>query len=191
MAPLPFSAAENGNAAVHGQIGTSVHGLVYTDPSNAAQSAVAVVANPDFSNAAHVQLDVVAKKAVPAGFAIAMNLPAPAGQVRSAFIEGNVFDPGAAPKVEGAVVGTGAAAGALYSGLSQKAGGAGGGASDVAVSAGGIYYSIRLDLTASATPGVVFDGSTAMQKFRAAVRDRLGNDAVGQAQFAVGKLEVR
>ena len=37
----------------------------------------------------------------------------------------------------------------------------------------------------------VFDGSAAMQKFRAAVRDRLGNDAVGQAQFAVGKLEVR
>jgi len=61
----------------------------------------------------------------------------------------------------------------------------------VARAYGGIYYSIRLALNPTATVGAVFDGASAMPKFRAAVRDLLGNDTVAQRDFAVGRLEIR
>ena len=78
----------------------------------------------------------------------------------------------------------------LYSVVSRKNSATGSG-SEQALSAGGVVYSLRLRLNATATPGVVFDGTTTMPAFRAAVRDRLGNDTVSQTDFAIGKLEVR
>jgi hypothetical protein len=182
------SAADGADASIAGTATVQVHGLVYTDPS--ATAAVKLVRNADFSSASLVQLDLVASKAVPAGFAVGMNLPVDTSRVglfATPLVEGNVFNPGAAPKAEA----IGLAAGVLYSGLSQKAGGAGAVAGDVAISAGGIYYSVRLALVPGGAVGTVFDGSAAMPKFRAAVRDLLGNDSVGQSDFAVGKLEVR
>jgi hypothetical protein len=151
---------------------------------------VKLVLNAAASNAHAVQLDLVASRAGDSGFAVGMNLPADGGRVvlnPTPLVEGNVFDPGLPPKAEAVRL----AAGVLYSGLSQKAGGAGGGKTDVPIAAGGIYYSVRLALAASATPGTVFDGSAPMPGFRAAVRDLLGNDTVSQRDFAVGKLEVR
>ncbi|HZX93022.1 MAG TPA: hypothetical protein VFE90_00790 [Myxococcales bacterium] len=182
------SAADSANASIAGTATVQVHGLVYTDPSTT--GAVKLVRNADFSSASLVQLDLVAGKAVPAGFAVGMNLPLDTSRVglfATPLVEGNVFNPGAAPKAEAIRL----AAGVLYSGLSQKAGGAGAVAHDVAVSAGGIYYSVRVALAPGAAVGTVFDGSARMPGFRAAVRDLLGNDAVGQSDFAVGKLEVR
>lgn len=188
MGAQTVSAADS-VASISGSAGVRVHGLVYTDPAQPS-AAVTLVLNAAASNAHAVQLDLVARRAVGAGFAVGMNLPADGSRVvlhPTPLVDGNVFDPGLPPKAE-AVRLTG---GVLYSGVSQKAGGAGGGKGDVAIAAGGTYYSIRLALAASATPGTVFDGSAPMPGFRAAVRDLLGNDAVSQRDFAVGKLEVR
>jgi hypothetical protein len=188
LGAVTVTATDSANSTISGTATVQVHGLVYTDPSPT--GAVKLVRNADFSSASLMQLDLVASKAVPAGFAVGMNLPVDTSRVglfATPLVEGNVFNPGAAPKAEAIRL----AAGVLYSGLSQKAGGAGAVAHDVAVSAGGIYYSVRVALAPGAAVGTVFDGSAAMPKFRAAVRDLLGNDAVGQSDFAVGKLEVR
>jgi hypothetical protein len=189
MGPQTISAADSAAASISGAAGVRVHGLVYTDPVQP-NAAVKLVLNAAASNAHAVQLDLVASRAVASGFAVGMNLPADGGRVvlhPTPLVEGNVFDPGLPPKAE-AVRLTG---GVLYSGVSQKAAGAGGGKTDVAIAAGGTYYSVRLALAASATPGTVFDGSGRIPGFRAAVRDLLGNDTVSQRDFAVGKLEVR
>jgi len=177
-------------AGITGGAAVRVHGLVYTDPPAQLASAVRLVLNLAASNARVVQLDLVANRSVPSGFAVGMNLPADPSRIAldsTPLVEGNVFSPGSAPKAEAISL----RSDVLYSGLSQKAGGAGGGASDVAVPAGGIYYSIRLALNPTATVGAVFDGATAMPKFRAAVRDILGNDTVTKRNFAVGRLEIR
>jgi hypothetical protein len=189
MGPQTVSAVDSAASSIAGAASVRVHGLVYTDPAQS-NPAVKLVLNAAASNAHFVQLDLVAARPLQAGFAVGMNLPLDPGRVSlpaAALVEGNVFDPGLPPRAEALRL----AAGVLYSGLSQKAGGAGGGKTDVAVAAGGIYYSVRLALTAAATPGTVFDGSSPMRGFRAAVRDLLGNDAVPQRDFAIGKLEVR
>ncbi len=189
MGAQTVSGADSVTASLAATANVRVHGLVYTDPAQS-NPAVKLVLNAAASNAHSVQLDLVANRPVPAGFAVGMNLPADSSRVTlhpSPLLDGNVFDPGAPPKAEAIRL----VAGVLYSGLSQKAAGAGGGKTDVAVAAGGTYYSIRLALAASATPGTVFDGSSPMRGFRAAVRDLLGDDAVPQRDFAVGKLEVR
>jgi len=183
------SGVDSAAASISGAAGVRVHGLVYTDPSQPG-AAVKLVLNASGSSAHAVQLDLVANRAVPKGFAVGMNLPADATKVvlhPAPLLDGDVFDPGAPPKAEAIRL----TAGVLYSGLSQKAAGAGGGKTDVAVAAGGTYYSIRLALAAGATPGTVFDGSAPMRGFRAAVRDLLGDDTVSQRDFAIGKLEVR
>lgn len=189
MGGQTVSAVDSATASIAGAVSVRVHGLVYTDPAQS-NPAVKLVLNTAASNAHFVQLDLVAARALPAGFAVGMNLPADPSRILlfpAPLLEGNVFDPGAPPKAEAVRF----AAGVLYSGLSQKAGGAGGGKGDVAVAAGGIYYSVRLALAAAATPGIVFDGSSPMRGFRAAVRDLLGNDTASQRDFAIGKLEVR
>lgn len=189
MGTQTVSGGDSVDASLAASASVRVHGLVYTDPVQA-NPAVKLVLNPTASNAHSVQLDLVANRPVPAGFAVGMNLPADSSRISltpTPLLEGNVFDPGLPPKAEAVRL----TSGVLYSGLSQKAAGAGGGKADVAVAAGGRYYSIRLALAASAVPGTVFDGSVPMPGFRAAVRDLLGNDTVSQRDFAIGKLEVR
>jgi hypothetical protein len=64
---------------------------------------VRLVLNAAASNARLVQLDLVASRSVPTGFAVGMNLPADPGRVTldaTPLVEGNVFNPGAAPKAE-------------------------------------------------------------------------------------------
>lgn len=129
------TATDGATASITGGAAVHVHGLVYTDPPAQLASAVRLVLNPAASNARVVQLDLVANRTVPSGFAVGLNLPADPGRIALAstpLVEGNVFDPGAAPKAEAISL----RADVLYSGLSQKAGGAGGGARDVAVPAG-------------------------------------------------------
>ena len=59
------------------------------------------------------------------------------------------------------------------------------------VQSGQVFYSVRLKLQQTATPGPVFDGVQPSPLFRASVRDQFGNDFVTQSEFGVGKLEVR
>jgi hypothetical protein len=189
MGAQTITAADSVAASISGSAGVRVHGLVYTDPLQP-NAVVKLVLNAAASNAHAVQLDLVANRAVGSGFAVGMNIPADGGRVTlhpTPLVEGDVFDPGLPPKAEAVRL----AGGVLYSVVSQKAAGAGGGKGDVPVAAGGTYYSVRLALAASATPGTVFDGSAPMPGFRAAVRDLAGNDTVSQRDFALGKLEVR
>jgi len=44
---------------------------------------------------------------------------------------------------------------------------------------------------AGAAVGTIFDGASLGSKFHAAVRDRSGTDVFQNADFAIGKLEVR
>jgi hypothetical protein len=59
------------------------------------------------------------------------------------------------------------------------------------VPAGQVFYSVRLKLTPTGTPGPVFDGADPSPLYRAAVRDQYGDDVVSQGDIGVGKLEVR
>ncbi len=193
----------------------TVHGLVYTDPSSGGK--VRVVKNAA-STASIVQLDVVSNTslfAVTLGtndsvrngvFAAGMNLPLDTAKVGP----DATFLVTTAPAGSSALLslGTGTQAkaaainnGVLYSGISQKRVDATAGAAsnnmrgDVSVrpfpGASSFYYSLRLKLTPGAAAGTVFDGQNLGAKFHAAVRDRSGSDVFQNADFAVGKLEVR
>jgi hypothetical protein len=59
------------------------------------------------------------------------------------------------------------------------------------VQAGQVFYSVRLKLQPVPSPGPVFDGAQPSTLYRAAIRDQYGDDFVSQAEFGVGKLEVR
>ena len=142
--------------------------------------------------------DLVAAQGVPIGYGVGMNLPASTSRVLpddTMLVTGNVFDPGDGTRETRAVAASltmlGPTANVLYTGLSSKNAGVRPVVRDVKIAAGGLFYSIRLKLNPAAQPGVVFDGAIAMANFRAAVRDRLGNDTVAQSDFAVGRLEVR
>ena len=63
--------------------------------------------------------------------------------------------------------------------------------SDVGITLGRVFYSLRVRLTPGAATGIVFDGNALPATFRAAVRDRSVSDVIGQADFAIGKLEVK
>ena len=104
---------------------------------------------------------------------------------------GTALDPGLAPQAFKAVAKTaGPLANVLVSGLSQKAAGAGAQVADKALNPGDVLYTLRLEQKAGASGGVIFDGATLGPKFRAALRNKVGDDVVPQAEFAIGKLEV-
>jgi len=79
--------------------------------------------------------------------------------------------------------------GILSSVQSQKASGTGAVATNTAVPAGAVLYTLRLSL-ASSSPGLIFDGASLGTAFNAAMRDRLGNDVVRRNEFGIGRLEV-
>lgn len=168
-----------------------VHGLVYTDPP-AGTGKVRLVRNPG-SGGAVVLLDLVAAAPL-AGWAVGMNLPVDFTRVSpgaALMAAGTALDPGQAPQAFKAVApSSGPLAGLLVSGLSQKAAGAGAKGADKALAAGDVLYTLRLEQKAGAQPGVVLDGQSLGPRFRAALRNKAGDDVATQAEFAIGKLEV-
>ena len=182
------------NAGVTGTTTIAVHGFVYTDPPFAL-GRVRLVLNPGASSASLVQLDLVQVNTLSIAYGAGMNLPLDTNRAvadTTLLIEGAALTLGSAPRASAARFSTsGPTAGMLLSAVSQKASGAGAKATDSTVNGGAVYYSLRLALPASAAVGTVFDGNALPSTFRAAVRDRVGNDAVTQSDFALGKLEVR
>ncbi len=193
----------------------TVHGLVYTDPASGGK--VRIVKNAS-STASVVQLDVVSNTSLFAltlgtndtvrngVFAAGMNLPLDASKVGpdATFLvttppagSAAVLNLGTGTQAKGAVINNGV----LYSGISQKRVDTTAGAAsnnmrgDVSVrpfpGAASFYYSLRLKLTPGAAAGTIFDGQSLGPKFHAAVRDRSGSDVFQNADFAVGKLELR
>ncbi|NMO14351.1 hypothetical protein HPC49_02580 [Pyxidicoccus fallax] len=165
--------------------------LVYVEPEPGGR--IALVSNPA-STQTTVVLDVVTLEDL-TGYAVGMNLPLDASRVQaggSLMIPGAVLSPGVNPVAAyGQLPASGPLASVLTTGLSQKAAGEGAVATDTAIPAGSVLYSVQLALRPGADSGVVFDGTALGPKFQALLRDRLGNDVVGRAGFAVGRLEVQ
>jgi hypothetical protein len=196
-----LTAAQSTDASIAGTGSTRVHGLVYTDPATGLGKA-RLVLNALASNSRTVQLDLISNTTLVnsssfgfgygAAYAAGLSLPLEASRVALDAVplvdSGSVLNPGTNPKAEIAALKDGV----LYTGLSQKAAGSGASALDQSVIAGQRFYSVRLRLNPSASVGQVFDGTSALPaRFRAAVRDHLGNDVITRSDFSIGRLEVR
>ncbi|MCU1281296.1 MAG: Fibronectin type domain protein [bacterium] len=102
---------------------------------------------------------------------------------------GTVLKPGTAPAAIAAALPTaGPLAGALVTGISQKASGGGAVATDATIKAGDVFYTIKLPLKSGATGGVIMDGTVAKNKIRAGLRNKAGTEVVGIADVGIGKL---
>src|SRR5207248_10727474 len=167
-----LSASQPGAPAVTGSATSTVHGFVYTNP-NSSLGKAQLVLNAAASSASVVQLDLIANTQTFASggrngaYSAGMNLPfdptratgdstllvEPATAVR-------ILNTGSAPKAVAAfIVNTGSASAILYSGISQKKAGAGAVTSDVGITLGRVFYSLRVRLTPGAATGTVFDGN--------------------------------
>ena len=202
-----LTATQVGAPAVTGSATTSVHGFVYTNP-NPNFGKVQLMVNAANSTASVVQLDLIATTATSAtsgaagrngAYSAGMNLPldptratADTTPLVEAISGVRVLNTGSTPKAVGAAfVTTSPTTAILYTGLSQKRAGAGAVTNDVSIVYGRTFYSVRLKLAAAAAVGTVFDGAALPATFRAAVRDRSVSDVITQADFALGKLEVK
>jgi hypothetical protein len=196
ITPGPQTLSATGGSAA-GSATATVHGLVYTGPG---AGRVRLVANPAQSSAQVVQLDLVASERLevssffaggPGPFGAGMNLPLDTTRVTG---DAPVFLPGAALPLG---TGTPAALGrigpdhVLYTVVSTKRIPGPNFFQSTDVPAGKVFYSVRLRLTPTGTPGAVFDGADPSPLYRAAVRDQYGDDVVSQGDIGVGKLEIR
>ena len=165
--------------------------LVYTDP--AAGGKVRLVKNAASTSTVAV-LDLVAGAAL-TGYSAALNLPLSATRVTldaTPIAKGAALNPGSAPAAMAAALpSTGPLASVLVAALSQKAGGTGAVTTDASLTAGQVIWTVKLDLKAGALAGTVFDGATPGALFRGSLRNKLGAEQAGTADFAIGKLEVR
>jgi hypothetical protein len=164
--------------------------LAYTDP---AQGRIRLMRNPASTNSRLV-LDVVVAEDL-TGYGAGFNLPLDATKVQLA--AQGAINPGAAlsagttvPALAAALPDSGPMAGVLTSGISQKAAGAGAVATDTAIPAGSVLYQLALELRPGAEPGVVFDGASLGNRFRGLLRNKLGDDVVGNSGFGIGRLEI-
>jgi hypothetical protein len=177
------------SGAVKGTGGAvAVHGLVYTPPDVSGPQSLLLVADAA-STPALVTLHLTAAVQI-TGYSAGFNLPADASLASVTGIsKGNSLDPGTLPAAMAAALpSSGPMANTLTSGLSQKAAGNGAVTTDTVIAPAQVLYTVTV-APKSAVPGVVFDGT--LGGARAAVRDRVGNEVLSQADFAFGKLEVR
>jgi hypothetical protein len=198
LGPQTLSASDNGAPAATGAASSNVHGLVYTGPTS---GRVRLVANSAQSNTQVVQLDLVANERLeissffgggPGSFTAGMNLPIDTTRVgadNTFFIRGNALPAGTGTPVTAAAIGP--TDHVLYTVVSRKrVTGTAVFAQVTEVQPGQVFYSVRLRLAGSATPGVVFNGNQPSPLFRASVIDQFGNDFVIQSDFGVGRLDV-
>jgi hypothetical protein len=102
---------------------------------------------------------------------------------------GTALNPGTNPAaIGGAIATAGPLSGALVTGISQKATGGGAMATDSMIAKGSVFYTIKLPLKSGATGGTIMDGSVAKNVIRAGLRNKVGTEVVGIADFAIGKL---
>jgi hypothetical protein len=167
--------------------------LTYVDPAFGSKK-LALVRNPASTDSI-VVLDLVALVDL-TGYSVGFNLPLDGSKVQASpalMTPGTALNPGTGVLAAAAALpSAGPLQGVLTSAQSQKAAGAGAVASDTLVPAGSVLYTLRLNTHPAAGGGVVFDGSSIASnpKFRAAFRDRQGNDVAGAADLAVGQLAV-
>jgi hypothetical protein len=215
-----LTATQSGAAAPTGAATATVRGLVYTDPASGgkvrlirnAASTNSVMKLDLVSNAILFAVIAAGADTIRNGvFATGMNLPLDATKVSAGSPLIDTTAPaGSTAALNLGTTGTPRAIGAalnatnsvLYSGISQKRSGTPAPPATAPVVLGdaslrpfpgsaSFYYSLTLRLVAGAAVGTVFDGANPGSKFHAAVRDRSGTDVFQNADFAIGKLEVR
>jgi hypothetical protein len=122
------------------------------------------------------------------GFDVAID-PTQVAPDASLMTPGTVLNPGSAPAAVAAAIPTaGPLAKALVTGISQKATGGGAVATDATIHAGDVFYTIKLPLRSGATGGTIIDGTVAKNVIRAGLRNKVGTEVVGIADFGIGKL---
>ncbi len=122
------------------------------------------------------------------GFDVAIDATkvAPDGSLMTA---GTALNPGTNPAaIAGAIPTAGPRANALATGISQKASGNGAVATDATIAAGTVFYTVKLPLKSGATGGTIFDGTVAKNVIRASLRNKVGAEQVGVADFGIGQL---
>jgi hypothetical protein len=198
-----LTATADTSPTLTGSGSSKVHGLTYTAPTS---GRIRLVANKTQSNAQTIVFDLVANERLemssfftaggllggPGSFAVGMNLPLDTTRATGdplLFTVGGALPLGNGAPAAVAKVG---ADHVLYTGISRKRSATPTNFRQATeVQQGGVLYTVRLKLTATATAGVVFDGADPSPLFRAAVRDQYGDDFVSQAEFGIGRLEVK
>jgi hypothetical protein len=126
------------------------------------------------------------------GYYVGFNVAIDATKVApdaSLMTPGTVLNPGTNPPAVAAALPTaGPLANALVTGISQKASGNGAVATDTMIPAGSVFYTIKLPLKPGATGGTIMDGTVAKNVIRAGLRNKVGTEVVGVADFGIGKL---
>ena len=160
--------------------------LVYTAPTTGKLRLLRNAASTDTL----LVLDLVANENL-TGYGVGFNLPVDLNRVRlDSLVPGTALPAGSNPVAARAALPlSGPMQGILTAVQSQKASGTGAVASDTAVPAGAVLFTLRLSL-ASSSPGLIFDGASLGAAFHAAMRDKLGNDVVRRTEFGIGRLEV-
>jgi hypothetical protein len=187
-----------------GSAACAVHGLVYTGPT---VGRVRLVASAT-STTNTVQLDLIANERLeissffgggPGSFAVGMNLPIDTTRATGDAVlltvgtALNVNQPSPNPPIVPiSAAAIGATDHVLYTAVSRRRTPTPAVFNQsTEVQAGGVFYSVRLKLTATGTVGPVFDGAQLGTLFRAAIRDQYGDDFVNAGEFGLGKLEIR
>jgi len=215
-----LTATDTVSALKTGTGSVAVHGLVYSDPPSGgkvrlirnAASTSSTVKLDLVSNATLFAVTAGTPDTIRNGvFGAGMNLPLDATKVSAGLLLIDTTVPAGSPAVLNlGTTGTPRAIGAalnatnavLYSGISQKRTGSPVPPATTPIVLGdatlrpfpggnSYYYSLTLRLVAGAAVGTVFDGTNLGSKFHAAVRDRSGTDVFQNADFAIGRLEIR
>jgi hypothetical protein len=184
------SGAMTSEESVTFDVAGSTHKLVYTDPL---VGKLRLVRNPASTDTT-VVLDLMAAEDL-AAYGVGFNLPVDASRVQlgsTGLVPGTVLNPGMNPVAAMAALPTaGPMAGVLTTVQSQKASGEGAVADNANILSNEVLYTVHIDLAATATPGVVFDGSAALPTgFDGVLRDRAGANVLDRNGFGIGKLEV-
>lgn len=188
-----FTASADGLPSVTFSATRNAYRLAYTDPTT---GIVRLVRNAAASTETTVVLDLVAvaAPALPvyaAGFNLPLDVTRATLDPAKPFVlpEKLALDPGSAPKAAMASLpSSGPLANHLVTVLSQKATGAGAVATDTAITAGAVLYSIRLTLQPEGAPGVVFDGATPIKS--GGLLNKAGAAVVSPKDVGIGRLEV-
>jgi hypothetical protein len=185
-----LTATDAGDATLNATAKTNVAGAAYYYVPPAGGK-IALVPNVAMSSPSVAVLDLVALTSL-SGYFVGFDLAIDATKINpptDLITAGTALDPGTnVPAIKATVPTSGPLANALVTGLSQKAAGGGAKPNDASITAGQVLYTVKLPLAAGATAGTIFDGTVAKNKIRCGLRNKVGTEVVGTADFQIGKL---
>lgn len=185
-----LTATDAGDSTLHATANTNVAGAAYyyVPPTG---GKIALLPNVAQSSPTVAVLDLVALTDL-TGYFVGFDLAVDAAKLTPGadlITAGTALDPGSnMPAIKATIPTSGPLANALVSGLSQKAAGTGAKPNDATITTGSVFYTLKLPLAAAATAGTIFDGTVAKNKIRAGLRNKVGTEIVGAADFQIGKL---